>query len=537
MADFDPQDPRMTDNEDTSSTHAATDAAHSASRQEQGTSPKGSATVTQEQTLHRKRTIFYIAAVVIALLLFTAAVMTPLVDVLKNILSLLSPLIIGGVIAYLCDPILQFFEYRLFRRMKKGGARRRLSLFCTVLTALGIVALIGVMMLPQFFRSLQEFFDKDNLNQNLTYLLSWLTPIVEKLPGNIDISTPEKFVTKLGQILGTTGNSLSQFLERFQDMSGSDSLIGELWILLRNLFNTFKNLFIGVFIAFYLLASKEKRIAQVKKFRRAVFSDKVDRRITEISTLADKTFGGFIYGKILDSIVIGILTFVLMTIFGISPYNLLIATFVGVTNVIPVFGPFIGAIPSFFIVLISNPSKAFLFLVLILIIQQLDGNIIGPKILGDNTGVSSLCVIIAIAICSTLWGVAGMIIGVPLFAVVIELIKRMLEGKLEAKGEPTDTQAYYPPDALGNAEKDVYYEHASLRYRYEHSKLKPRLLRLRHKFYRLGRHGRKRANNAPLDEPPITEGTATESDMPSDSNIMAEATPRSNSSDSDDTNS
>ena len=186
----------------------------------------------------------------------------------------------------------------------------------------------------------------------------------------------------------------------------------------------------------------EKRMAQIRKFRKAMFSKKTDDRIEEVVTLADKTFGGFIFGKILDSLVIGILTFVMLAIFDVSPYNLLIATFVGITNVIPVFGPFIGAIPSFFIVLISNPEKAFLFLVLILIIQQLDGNIIGPKILGDNTGVSSLCVIIAIAICSTLWGVMGMIIGVPIFAVVIELIKRMLEKRLIAKGEPTDTLEY-----------------------------------------------------------------------------------------------
>ena len=129
--------------------------------------------------------------------------------------------------------------------------------------------------------------------------------------------------------------------------------------------------------------------------------------------------------------------------------------------------------------LISNPDKAFLFLLLILIIQQLDGNVIGPKILGDNCGVSSLCVIIAIAICSALWGVMGMLIGVPIFAVSIELIKRMLERRLAAKGEPTDTLDYYSAHAVGNAEMDVYYEHSTLRYSYDHSKLKPRLERLK----------------------------------------------------------
>jgi predicted PurR-regulated permease PerM len=233
-------------------------------------------------------------------------------------------------------------------------------------------------------------------------------------------------------------------------------------------------------------------VAQFAKFRRAMFKEKSDKRIEEIITLTDKSFGGFIYGKILDSLVIGILTFILLAIFDVSPYNMLIATFVGITNVIPVFGPFIGAIPSFFVVLISNPEKAFLFLILILIIQQLDGNVIGPKILGDNTGVSSLCVIVAIAICSAMWGVIGMIVGVPIFAVAIELVKRFLESRLSAKGEPTDTEHYYPADAVGNAEMDVHYEHATLLYRYEHSRLKPLVDRGRNWFLsHLGRQGKR----------------------------------------------
>jgi predicted PurR-regulated permease PerM len=279
--------------------------------------------------------------------------------------------------------------------------------------------------------------------------------------------------------------------------------------MLLGLFNSVKNLVIGLFIAFYLLASKEKRVAQFRKFRKAMLSEKTDTKVEDFIALTDRTFGGFIFGKILDSLVIGILTFVLLCIFEVSPYNMLIATFVGLTNVIPVFGPFIGAIPTFFVVLISNPGKAILFLVIILIVQQLDGNVIGPKILGDNTGISSLCVIIAIAICSAMWGVVGMIIGVPIFAVVIEMIKRMLEKRLAAKGEPTDTMAYYPADAVGNAEKDIYYEHSTLRYNYEHSKLKPRIERLHNRI--LSHLGRQTKPNRPAskddtDPPPPKDG-------------------------------
>ena len=174
----------------------------------------------------------------------------------------------------------------------------------------------------------------------------------------------------------------------------------------------------------------------------------------------------------------------------------LISVVVGVTNIIPFFGPFIGAIPSIIILLIIDPFQALEFGIMILVLQQIDGNIIGPKILGDNTGVSSLCVIIAIAVCSAMWGVVGMIIGVPIFAVVIEMMKRTLEKKLAAKGEPTDTMAYYPADAVGNAEKDVYYEHSTLRYNYEHSRLKPFVDKARNGFLsHLGRQAKNTADN------------------------------------------
>jgi predicted PurR-regulated permease PerM len=433
----------------------------------------------------QKRTVFYISATVLALLLFAVAVHEQLITVLKYILSILSPLIIGLVIAYLCDPIMEFFEYRIFRRLHNGSLKRGVSLFLTVITAFGILAIVAVMMIPQLITSITELFDhsEDYLNS----LLSWLHAHLERLTANlpvsvVDISDVNKLMELIEEVFGSMENALSQLLTKLQELVADGNLWEKVWAMLLGLFNSVKNLVIGLFIAFYLLASKEKRVAQFRKFRKAMLSEKTDTKVEDFIALTDRTFGGFIFGKILDSLVIGVLTFVLLCIFEVSPYNMLIATFVGLTNVIPVFGPFIGAIPTFFVVLISNPGKAILFLVIILIVQQLDGNVIGPKILGDNTGVSSLCVIIAIAICSAMWGIVGMIIGVPIFAVVIEMVKRMLEKKLTAKGEPTDTGAYYPSDAVGNAEKDLYYEHSTLRYNYEHSRLKPFVDKVRNGF-------------------------------------------------------
>ncbi len=482
-------------------------------RQDDSIPQEGKIGAEQAAPKRSKRSVFYVTATVIALALFAAAVMEPLISVLRYILSVLSPLIIGGVIAYLCDPILELFEYRIFKRMKKGNFRRGLSLFCTVITAFGIVALVFAMMIPQLVRSLTELFN--NYESYLNGFLAWLQDILNSITANlhveiVDISDVDKLMVFLEDAFGSAENAFSKVLAELQKFATEGNLLEKTWSVLLELFNTFKNVFIGIFIAFYFLASKEKRAAQFRKFRKAMFKEKTDKKIEEVLTLADKTFGGFIYGKILDSIVIGILTFVLLSIFEVSPYNLLIATFVGITNVIPVFGPFIGAIPTFFIVLISNPDKAFLFLLLILIIQQLDGNVIGPKILGDNCGVSSLCVIVAIAICSALWGVMGMLIGVPIFAVVIELIKRMLEARLAAKGEPTDTLDYYSAHAVGNAEMDVYYEHSTLRYSYEHSKLRPRLERWKNSFLsHLGRQApEEQADDGQTDPPSESDPTA-----------------------------
>lgn len=464
----------------------------------------------------KKRTVFYIVATVIALLLFAFAVHEPMIAVFKYILSILSPLIIGLVIAYLCDPILEFFEYRIFKRLHNGSLKRGLSLFLTIIVAFGIVAVVAVMMIPQLYLSITELFR--NSETYINSLLSWLQTGLNKLTANlpvdiVDISDIDKLMLLIEDMFGSAENALSELINELQDIASEGNIWERVWTMLLSLFTSVKNLFIGLFIAFYTLASKEKRVAQIRKFRKAMFSEKSDRKVEDFIALTDKTFGGFIFGKILDSLVIGVLTFVLLSIFEVSPYNMLIATFVGITNIIPVFGPFIGAIPSFFVVLISNPGKAILFLFLVLIIQQLDGNIIGPKILGDNTGVSSLCVIIAIAVCSAMWGVVGMIIGVPIFAVVIEMIKRMLEKKLAAKGEPTDTMAYYPADAVGNAEKDVYYEHSTLLYNYEHSKLKPRIERLHNRILsHLGRQTKSdKAASRNDSEPPSSRDGDSES--------------------------
>ena len=201
------------------------------------------------------------------------------------------------------------------------------------------------------------------------------------------------------------------------------------------------NIILGIIISVYLLVDKEKFFALGKKVVVALFNDKHANIILNLANRTNLTFGKFIGGKIIDSAIIGVLTFIILTIFKM-PYSLLISVIIGITNIIPFFGPFIGAIPSAIIILFISPIKAVWFGVIILVIQQIDGNIIGPKILGDSIGISAFWILFAILVAGKLFGLVGMIIGVPMFALIYSIVKDVIEIRLSKKGLPTDTTEY-----------------------------------------------------------------------------------------------
>ncbi len=444
----------------------------------------------------RPRTLFFGTLAVVALICFVIAFSENFRGFIDRIFSVISPILIGCVLAYLCHPILNFYEYRLFRRIKNNSVRRGLSLFLTVITFFAIIVLFILLIVPELISSIQTFMT--NYESYVASLLEAIRGLLTRLSekGYLDF-TPEaidSMMVTLSDTFGSIKNLMATLLNLLSksDIAAGD-IVGNVSAVLMVVVNLLADTVLSLFIAFYILASKDKRTAQMRKFRRAMFTPKQDQKITEIVTLTDRTFSGFLFGILIDAAVVGVLTFILLSIFEVSSYNLLIAAIMAVTNIIPVFGPFIGAIPSAFIVLITNPSKLLLFILLMIIIQQVDGNILCPKIQGDNTGVSSLSVLIAITIAGSLWGLGGMVIGVPIFAVIIELGKRAIENRLKAKGEPTDTTVYYPRSALSNAEKDVYYDHAGLRYKYDHSRFKERVDNFRRKFLSIG--------NDPVDEP------------------------------------
>jgi len=339
-------------------------------------------------------------------------------SVIGNIQKILNPLIIGFIIAYLFNPLMCSFEgiiSRFTERKKKHPAlNRTLSIIITYLVYAVVILLIVWLIIPQVIVSYKDLLTK--IEDYIASLESFLRDLSQTFPF-IDI---EQMLTYIQDILSDSYlliQSVTPYVTSF----------------FAGLAEHLKNAFLGIVLSVYFLYSKERLCAQIKKTMYAFTDREKGDKLINFIHFTDDTFGGFIIGKLLDSLIIFILTFIVLAIFKM-PYYQLVSVIVGVTNIIPFFGPFIGAIPSAFIIFIADPSKALWFIVIIIIIQQLDGNVIGPKILGETTGLSSLGVIIAITVMSGLLGVVGMFIGVPLFALIYALFDKFVTKKIEEKG-------------------------------------------------------------------------------------------------------
>lgn len=219
-------------------------------------------------------------------------------------------------------------------------------------------------------------------------------------------------------------------------------LIPKLGNFIKGILSSIWNIVLGIIVSIYLLTDKEKFLALSRKITIGLFSENTANRILELGRRSDTIFGRFLSGKILDSFIIGVLTFIVLQVFKM-PYTTLVSFIVGVTNIIPFFGPLIGAIPSFFIILFVSPVKAFWFLLIIFIIQQIDGNIIGPKILGDSLGISAFWILFSLLVAGKFLGFVGLVIGVPLFVFIYSIVKDIVEDKLRKKGLPVETKEYF----------------------------------------------------------------------------------------------
>lgn len=397
--------------------------------------------------LHWGITAFVVlaAAILFYYLLFHT---TRILGFIKSFFHICSPIIYGLIFAYLLTPICNFFErkllyplYKVFHIDTEGSKTKRrirtLAILITMFLTLYLLYIFFSIVMKEVITSIQSI--SLQFSFYLKNLENWMESVL-----SMDKSI-ESMVTKL---IDTYSDELNNWL--------NDSLVPRMNVILKevslNVLGVAKglwNFIIGLIISIYVLASKETFAGQAKKIAYALFSKGTANNIVGDFRYANRTFGSYISGKIIDSIIIGILCFIFMTILDLD-YEILISVIVGVTNVIPFFGPFLGGIPSALLILMIDPMSGLKFAILILLLQQFDGNVLGPKILGDSTGLSSFWVIFSITIFGAYFGILGMAIGVPVFALIYAAIKRKLNSGLKAKGLTTDTRKYMYLDKIIN---------------------------------------------------------------------------------------
>lgn len=350
----------------------------------------------------------------------------------STLLNILMPFVFGLAIAYLMNPLVNLFEKKVFKKMvsnkkgKKIKLARVLSLASSTIIFVGVLVACFSFLIPSLVDSLDMFISNSSLYlSNSKELLMDIFKNSESIVGFID-------------------TNYDKFQKFFMDWLNDGVLNNFMVTLGDSIFGTLKflyNMIIGYIISIYVLYDKEKFRAQSKKLLYTFFDDDKIDLIIENTKYTDKIFGDFFAGKCIDSLIIGILCFIGMLILDM-PYELLIAIIVGVTNIIPYFGPFIGAIPSALLILLVDPGKCITFIIFIFILQQFDGNILGPKILGNKTGLSSFWVLFSLLIFGGLFGMVGMIIGVPIFSIFYTFVNGLVKKKLKTKNLPVDSKDY-----------------------------------------------------------------------------------------------
>ena len=338
-------------------------------------------------------------------------------DAISKLTGILMPFIYGAVIAYLLKPVCNCVEDFLRRLLpeKMGTAANMLAVTVSLLFGILVVYALIMMIVPQLITSVTTLYY--TARNNLNDFVDWASH-QEIIASN----------QKLLDFIETSYDNLQDTLDnivRTKLVPSMQSLLSGAALGVMSFVTFLKNIIIGVIVSVYLLASRKKFGQQGKMILYSLIKPRWADIILEEILYADKMFGGFINGKILDSAIIGVLCYIACLIFKF-PSALLVSVIIGVTNVIPFFGPFIGAIPATLLILIQNPIKALWFVLFVLVLQQVDGNIIGPKILGNTTGLSSFWVLFAILLFGGLWGFVGMIIGVPLFAVIYDVLKKFV---------------------------------------------------------------------------------------------------------------
>ena len=393
--------------------------------------------------------------VIAAALLFYFAVgnITVFGNAVSRLVSILAPFIWGLVICYLLSPLMRSVENRLFlplarklyRKNKKNDGRRFARaltvVFCEIVLILVLVALV-YLIIPQMLSSVQTLIS--NSGVYVDNLSKWADGLFKNYPVLDDY---------LGGFLDNFNTNLGNWLET-KLLPRVGSVVTSVTSGVYGVAKSIYNLIIGIIVSIYLLSDKEGFVAAVKRMTYSVFSVETADRLRSGLNFVDRTFMSFLNGKLLDSLIIGIICYIVCSILKM-PYTLLVSVIVGVTNIIPFFGPLIGAVPSALIILMVDPTKCLIFIIFVIILQQIDGNIIGPRILGNSTGITGFWVMFSIILGGGLFGFWGLLLGVPVFVVIYSLVTNLIVKKLKRNDLPWELEDYKELDYIDPATLQV----------------------------------------------------------------------------------
>lgn len=366
----------------------------------------------------------------------------------RTVREVMMPIVMGFVLAYLMTPILNQIEYRMIKPVfekismkdmkKKNSMIRGISIIFTTILCVFTIYVVIAMFVSQIVPSIVNLVE--NFDTYVNNVINMINRLLENNPelGNYATKLINRYSVELETWLNNTVFTATSEVIKTVSLSVIN-VLGVLW-----------DGIIGFIISIYLMASKEKFAGQAKKIAYALFSKDTANTVIRNFRFTHKTFSGFISGKVLDSLIIGLICFSVTSLMG-TPYAALVSLIIGVTNIIPFFGPFLGAIPCSVLVLLVDPMhplNCVYFVILIFILQQFDGNILGPKILGESTGLAGFWVIFSITLFGGIFGILGMIVGVPIFAVIYAAIKSMVHTSLAKKNMPQETEAYLTVEAV-----------------------------------------------------------------------------------------
>ena len=363
-------------------------------------------------------------------------------DAISSLLGILSPIIWGLVIAYLLWPLTKVFQRKLFEPLLKKlrpkkpvrtSLARGLSVALSILVALIIIAALIWLIIPQIYTSVESIVL--NYQEYYDTITGWINKFFENNPEVEEV------------LLSATGDVSDSLLDWAKTalLPSMGKVVTSVTTGIYAVLRAILDVLIGFVVACYVLSNMELFLAKSKMVLYSMFSVKASKRILKAIRFTDTAFMGFISGKVIDSAIIGVICYICCAIMRM-PYVVLVSVIVAVTNIIPVFGPFIGAVPTALIILLVSPMKCLIYVIFIIVLQQIDGNIIGPKILGDATGISSFWVVVAITVGGGFAGVLGMFLGVPIFACLQTLVKYLTDRRLEKRHMPLEACEYVRRD-------------------------------------------------------------------------------------------